>query len=51
MNSTLSMFRLDVDYLKALVIKHREAYAAATPFPHIVIDNFLPEFLLEEVLT
>jgi Rps23 Pro-64 3,4-dihydroxylase Tpa1-like proline 4-hydroxylase len=50
MNSTLSMFRLDVDYLKALAIKHCEAYAAATPFPHIVIDNFLPESLLEEVL-
>ena len=50
MNSTLSMFRLDVDYLKTLAIKHREAYATATPFPHIVIDNFLPETLLEEIL-
>ncbi|MBD2037244.1 2OG-Fe(II) oxygenase [Phormidium sp. FACHB-592] len=50
MNSTLSMFRLDVDYLKALALEHREAYATASPFPHIVIDNFLPEALLEEVL-
>lgn len=50
MNSTLSMFRLDVDYLKALALEHREAYATASPFPHVVIDNFLPEALLEEVL-
>lgn len=51
MNVTLPMFRLDIDYLKALAIKHREAYATAKPFPHIVIDNFLPESLLENVLT
>jgi Rps23 Pro-64 3,4-dihydroxylase Tpa1-like proline 4-hydroxylase len=44
------MFRLDVDYLKALALEHREAYATASPFPHVVIDNFLPETLLEEVL-
>ena len=50
MKSTLSMFRLDVDYLKALALEHREAYATASPFPHVVIDNFLPETLLEEVL-
>ena len=50
MNSTLSMFSLDVDYLKALALEHREAYATASPFPHVVIDNFLPETLLEEVL-
>ena len=50
MNSTLSMFRLDVDYLKALALEHREAYATASPFPHVVIDNFLPEALLEKVL-
>jgi len=50
MKSTLSMFRLDVDYLKALALEYREAYATASPFPHVVIDNFLPETLLEEVL-
>jgi hypothetical protein len=44
------MFRLDVDYLKALALEYREAYATASPFPHVVIDNFLPETLLEEVL-
>lgn len=50
MNPTLSMFRLDVDHLKALALEHREEYATASPFSHIVIDNFLPETLLEEIL-
>ena len=49
MNSTL-MFRFDSDYLNDLAIKYREDYAKAKPFPHIVIDNFLPEFVLENVL-
>ena len=50
MNSTLPLFNLNVDDLNALAMKHREAYAIAKPFPHIVIDNFLPESLLEEIL-
>lgn len=29
---------------------HRAAYAAADPFPHIVVDAFLPPALLEHVL-
>jgi len=49
MNSTL-MFRFDQNYLKDLAIKHSQAYSQAQPFPHIVIDNFLPEFVLEDVL-
>ena len=28
-----------------------EKYAKAKPFPHVVIDNFLPESLLDDVLT
>jgi Rps23 Pro-64 3,4-dihydroxylase Tpa1-like proline 4-hydroxylase len=50
MNSTL-MFRLDPDYLKDLADKYREEYSKAKPFPHIVIDNFLPEFILDNILT
>jgi Rps23 Pro-64 3,4-dihydroxylase Tpa1-like proline 4-hydroxylase len=49
MNSTL-MFRLEPDYLKKLVIKYREIYAQAQPFSHIIIDDFLPEFLLNNIL-
>lgn len=44
------MFRLDADYLKNLAAKYSEEYAQAKPFPHIVIDNFLPESILEAVL-
>lgn len=42
---------LDPDYLKNLAIQYREAYAQAQPFPHIVIDKFLPEDLLDVILT
>ncbi|MGB3511214.1 MAG: 2OG-Fe(II) oxygenase [Microcoleaceae cyanobacterium] len=30
--------------------KYAESYATAKPFPHVIIDNFLPEHILEEVL-
>ena len=29
---------------------HRDAYRSASPFPHIVIDNFFPEQVLDNVL-
>jgi Rps23 Pro-64 3,4-dihydroxylase Tpa1-like proline 4-hydroxylase len=45
-----SIFCLDSEYLKDLAEKYRDAYAAAHPFPHVVIDNFLPETVLNEVL-
>ena len=43
-------FVLDPDYLNELATKHCEAYAQAKPFPHIVMDNFLPESILDEIL-
>jgi hypothetical protein len=48
--STNSLFCLDVNYLNDLAFQYREAYAQAQPFPHIVIDNFLPEAVLEGIL-
>lgn len=50
MNTNL-MFRLDSDYLKELADKYQKDYAEAQPFPHIVIDNFLPESILEGILS
>lgn len=44
------MFRLDPDYLRDLAIKYSEAYSQAKPFPHIIINDFLPENLLENIL-
>lgn len=37
--------------LKWLAEKHRAAYLAAKPFPHVVIDDFLPAEVLSEVLS
>jgi hypothetical protein len=45
------MFRVDADKLKELALKYREDYANAKPFPHIVIDNFFPEEVLENILS
>ena len=50
MTSSL-MFRLDADKLNELALKHRDEYANAQPFPHIVIDNFFPEEVLNDILT
>lgn len=49
MNSTLK-FQLDLEYLNHLVLTHRSEYVQAAPFPHAVIDDFLPPALLESVL-
>jgi Rps23 Pro-64 3,4-dihydroxylase Tpa1-like proline 4-hydroxylase len=48
--NTTSMFYVEADYLNNLAIKYRTIYTEAQPFPHIVIDNFLPEFILEGIL-
>ena len=45
------MFCLQPDYLNKLANEYCEAYSRAKPFPHIVIDNFLPVSLLENILT
>jgi Rps23 Pro-64 3,4-dihydroxylase Tpa1-like proline 4-hydroxylase len=49
MNSNL-MFRFEPDYLNNLALKYREAYSQASPFSHIIIDDFLPEYLLDNIL-
>ncbi len=50
MNST-SMFYLNPNYLNKLAVEHHKNYSQAQPFPHVVIDNFLPEFIVENILT
>ncbi len=49
MNTTTVSF-LNQDYLNNLSTKYKQAYSQAQPFPHIVIDNFLPEYILENIL-
>lgn len=43
-------FVFDPIKLTAHADKHRESYSKAQPFPHIVIDDFLPDKALREVL-
>lgn len=43
--------QLQPEYLDELANQYRQAYAQGQPFPHIVIDNFLPESILDQVLT
>jgi hypothetical protein len=42
--------RFDRGQLLALADSRREAYASARPFPHVVIDELLPESVLDGVL-
>ncbi|OGZ55420.1 MAG: proline hydroxylase [Candidatus Ryanbacteria bacterium RIFCSPLOWO2_02_FULL_45_11c] len=44
------MFFFDPQSLKALAEQHHAAYVNAAPFPHIVIDNFLPEDVADRVV-
>jgi Rps23 Pro-64 3,4-dihydroxylase Tpa1-like proline 4-hydroxylase len=46
-----SFFCLDPNHLQQIATTSREAYAQAKPFPHIVLDNFLPEAFLNTVLS
>ena len=44
------LFAFDSDRLAHLAETHRESYASAKPFPHVVMDDFLPAALLRKVL-
>lgn len=44
-----ALFVLDQIDLDGMAKKYREAYAKAKPFPHVVIDNFLPPRALKSI--
>ena len=50
MTQTQSFIFLDPEYLQKLGSSLAGAYAAAEPFPHAVIDGFLPEWAAEKIL-
>ena len=50
LQGTTKDFHFDRDALLALAEEKREAYAAGHPFPHIVMDDFLPPDVLDGVL-
>src|SRR6266700_8147463 len=43
-------FSFDRAGLRELAARHRDAYQAGRPFPHIVIDSLLPESILQDVI-
>ncbi|MGB3536452.1 MAG: 2OG-Fe(II) oxygenase [Microcoleaceae cyanobacterium] len=49
MTSALT-FCLDAEYLDNLASQYHESYVQAEPFPHVIIDNFLPEYVLDNIL-
>lgn len=50
MNLTEIDYYLNPDYLEQIDLKHDQAYAQSKPFPHVIIDDFLPETILNRVL-
>jgi hypothetical protein len=44
------MLTLDDERLAALAAADRDRYRTASPFPHVVIDDFLPEPVLDQIL-
>jgi hypothetical protein len=41
-SASLTPFVFDAAHLTALARAHRDRYASAAPFPHVVFDDFLP---------
>jgi Rps23 Pro-64 3,4-dihydroxylase Tpa1-like proline 4-hydroxylase len=50
MMNLATQFCLDPLYLDELADRYCQAYEQGQPFPHIVIDNFLPESILDGIL-
>ena len=43
-------YSLDPTYLDDLAAKYHQDYLNAEPFPHIIIDDFLPTDILDQIL-
>jgi Rps23 Pro-64 3,4-dihydroxylase Tpa1-like proline 4-hydroxylase len=50
MEKTIEAFYFDPDYLSDVSALHSAGYKAAKPFPHVVIDDFLPEAVAQRIL-
>src|SRR5438477_8436831 len=44
-------FQFDRQQLRGLAVARHSDYVSARPFPHIVIDDFIPEDVLDEVVS
>jgi Rps23 Pro-64 3,4-dihydroxylase Tpa1-like proline 4-hydroxylase len=50
MEQTIQAFYFDSDYLSDVVGRYSAGYNVAKPFPHVVIDDFLPEAVAQRIL-
>ncbi len=48
---SLDLFFFDAAQLQSLAERLQEKYKSASPFPHIVIENFLPQSVADRVLS
>ena len=46
---TIKPFFCDPERLQALAAQHHDSYQSAQPFPHVVIDDFLPDDVLDRI--
>ena len=49
-STATQLIAFDPESLHAFADTHRDTYVSGNPFPHIVIDDFLPEHVLDRVL-
>jgi 2OG-Fe(II) oxygenase superfamily len=49
-SSNLELFTFDLAHMRALGRQHHEQYLLGYPFKHVVIDNFLPSAIAEQLL-
>jgi hypothetical protein len=50
MSTTIEPYHLSAESLMGLADENRERFRNAEPFPHIVFDDFLPEWVLDRVI-
>lgn len=50
MEKTIEAFFFDSDYLSDIAERYSKGYNDAEPFPHVVIDDFLPEVVAQRIL-
>jgi len=47
---TIPSFQFDSEKLTALATQHASAYQSGTPYPHITMDDFLPDWVIDRIL-
>jgi hypothetical protein len=50
MSTAIEPFHFSAETLNALADANKQRFAAAEPFPHIVFDDFLPDWVIERAL-